>query len=538
MEWQWTPPAIILLTTCGLSFGLAILLFRRRKIRGVSTLAALMAAVAYYTLVSTFEAAAVPLSRKILFSKLEYVATGCVPVLFLLFALRFTRRGAWLSRWRAAALWVLPLATVSLAATNELHHWIWTDFTAGPAGLNIIIYGHGPAFYALILTIYAYLLAGSVLLIGFAVRSPADQRRQSVMVLLAVAVPLVCGILYAAGANMIPGLNLAPLSFAASGAVFAVGVVPLRLFRLLPVARERLVEGMIDGILVIDADRRIADVNPAARRLFELPRDILGDDAAQSLASWSQIEAALDPGHETHVEIALSQDPALYADIELAPLRAVPDEPPGFLIVARDITRQRLAQRALEESNERLKDHVREIERLQEELREQAIRDSLTGLYNRRHLNEMLPRILRRAERDGLPVSAILIDLDHFKAVNDRYGHGAGDALLEEIGRQLAARTRPEDIACRYGGEEFALILPHTPLAVAAERAESLRAALGTFLVPGIAPDAPPTLSAGIAVFPEHGATQDALLRAADRALYRAKAAGRDCVRTAVETSA
>jgi len=483
--------------------------------------------------VSTFEAGAVPLSWKILFSKLEYVGTGTVPVLFLLFTIQFTGRSAWLSRRRTALLWTLPVVSVSLAATNEFHRWIWTSFSPGPADLNIVIYNHGPAFYALIFVIYAYMVAGSALLMRFAIRSTVAQRRQSVTVLLAAAVPLVCGVLYAAKITPIPGLNLAPLSFAAAGAVLAIGVVPLRMFKLLPVARERLIEGMIDGILVIDAKRRIVDVNPAARELFELPRHPVGDDATRLLGAWPQIEAGLDPDRETHVEIALSQDPPLHADIQLLPLTSAPDEPPGFLVVARDITKRRLVQSALEEANDRLKEQLQEIERLQEELRERAIRDSLTGLYNRRHLDEMLPRILRRAEREGLPVSTILIDLDHFKAVNDRYGHRAGDALLEEIGRQLAERTRPADIACRYGGEEFALVLPHAPLAVAVERAEMLRASLRDVHVPEMGADAPPTFSAGIAVFPEHGVSQDDLLRAADRALYRAKESGRDCVRTA-----
>jgi len=537
MDWQWTPSAVVLLTTCGLSLGLANVLFTRRKIRGVSVLAVLMAMLGYYTLVSTFEAGAVDLSWKILFSKLEYVATGTIPILFFLFALRFTGHSAWLSRRRAFALLVLPIAAISLAATNELHGWIWSGFTPGPPGLNMVIYNHGPAFYVVIFAIYVYMLAGSALLVRFAIRSPTVQRRQSIMVLLAAAVPLICGILYAAGITPIPGLNLAPLSFAASGAVLGVGVVPLGLFRLLPAARERLIEGMVDAILVIDAHRRIVDVNPSARIIFELPQSIIGADAASLLDCWPQIESALNPDRETHVDATLSKDPAFYADIQLVPLRTAPSKLPGYLIVARDITKRRLAQNALEDANERLTEQLREIERLQAELRERAIRDPLTGLYNRRHLDEMFPRILERASMDGLPVSAILIDLDHFKNVNDRYGHRVGDALLEEIGRTLAERTRAEDIACRYGGEEFALILPHASLAVAIERTESLRAALRNLHVEGIAADEPPTLSAGIAVYPEHGTSQDALLRAADRALYRAKADGRDCIRPAFKAS-
>ena len=537
MDWQWTPSAVVLLTTCGLSLGLANVLFCRRKIRGVSTLAALMAMIGYYTLVSTFEAGAVDLSWKIVFSKLEYVATGTIPILFFLFALRFTGHSAWLSRRRASALLILPIVAISLAATNELHGWIWAGFDPGPVGLNMVIYNHGPAFYVVIFAIYVYMLAGSALLVRFAMRSPAVQRRQSIMVLLAAAVPLACGVLYAAGITPIPGLNLAPLSFAASGTILGVGVVPLGLFRLLPAARERLIEGMLDGILLIDAHRRIVDVNPSAHAIFGLPQSIIGSDAGSLLGCWPQIESGLNPDRETHVDVMLSKDPAFYADIQLVPLRTAPSKLPGYLIVARDITKRRLAQNALEDANERLTEQLREIERLQAELRERAIRDPLTGLYNRRHLDEMFPRILERASMDGLPVSAILIDLDRFKNVNDRYGHRVGDALLEEIGRALAERTRPEDIACRYGGEEFALILPHAPLDVAIERTESLRAALRNLHVEGLAGDEPPTLSAGIAVYPDHGISQDALFRAADRALYRAKADGRDCIRTAFKAS-
>jgi len=533
MDWQWTPPAIILLTTCGLSLGLAILLFRRREIRGVSTLAVLMVAIAYYTLVTAFEAAAVPLARKILFSKLEYVATGTVPVLFLLFALRFTGRTAWMTRWRAAALWILPPVSISLAATNELHRWVWTDFTPGPAGLNAVVYGHGPAFYVLIIAIYVYMLAGSVLLIGSAIRSPVVQRRQSIMVLLAATVPLVCAVLYAIGITPIPGLNLPPLSFAAAGAVLAVGVVPLRLFKLIPVAREQLIEGMSDGILVLDADRRIVDVNPAARKLLDLGRRIIGVDAADALPQWSRIEGSFDPQREVHLELTLSDDPLVHVDLRVAPLRRPSRALVGFLIAVRDISKRYLAETSLQNANERLQSHVREIERLQEELRDQAIRDALTGLFNRRYLDEVMPRILERAGSGDTPVSIVLFDIDHFKQVNDRRGHLAGDALLEKLGSLLARRTRPGDVACRYGGEEFLLVLPDAPLDTAMERAEALRRDVQAVAIAELAPDGPPTLSAGVAVFPRHGASQDQLVHAADGALYRAKAAGRDCVRSA-----
>jgi len=175
---------------------------------------------------------------------------------------------------------------------------------------------------------------------------------------------------------------------------------------------------------------------------------------------------------------------------------------------------------------------VSQIQHLQDELRDQAIRDPLTGLFNRRHLDDMVPRLIERASRSSKPISVILLDLDHFKEVNDTYGHRAGDAVLETLGNLLLENTRAGDIPCRYGGEEFVLVLPESPLNAAVERTEQLRQAFRNAIIPGLGSNKPPTISAGIAVFPTHGMTQDELFHAADVALYKAKKAGRDCVQT------
>ena len=294
---------------------------------------------------------------------------------------------------------------------------------------------------------------------------------------------------------------------------------------------------MGDGIFVIDAARRVVDVNPAARRLLALPSGGVGSNAERILSSWEQIAGNLRVDGETHLELTLSRDPLLHVDLRVAPLRKGSHATAGFLIVVRDITKRYLAETSLQDANERLQAQVREIECLQDELREQAIRDALTGLFNRRHLDDMLPRILDRAAKDEIPVSVVMFDIDHFKQVNDTHGHRTGDALLRKLGELLATRTRPGDIACRYGGEEFVLVLPQAPLDVAAERTEALRQAFRAVDVPELGPEMPPTLSAGIAVFPRHGASQDDLLHAADEALYRAKESGRDAVCSADEES-
>jgi len=172
--------------------------------------------------------------------------------------------------------------------------------------------------------------------------------------------------------------------------------------------------------------------------------------------------------------------------------------------------------------------------RLQESLRDQAIRDPLTGLFNRRYMQESLDRELRRAQRRRMPLGVIMIDIDHFKRFNDTFGHAAGDKLLREIGALLQHHTRGEDIACRYGGEEFTLILLEASADDTEQRALLLRAEAAQLHVEyGHQPLGNITISLGVAVFPDHGGTADTLLKAADAALYRAKGAGRDRVMVA-----
>jgi diguanylate cyclase (GGDEF)-like protein/PAS domain S-box-containing protein len=169
--------------------------------------------------------------------------------------------------------------------------------------------------------------------------------------------------------------------------------------------------------------------------------------------------------------------------------------------------------------------------RLREALRSQSIRDPLTGLYNRRYLTEMLDREIRRAVRAEQSLGILLLDLDHFKKFNDTYGHDAGDTVLRETASFLIKSIRVEDIVCRFGGEEFVIILPTADLNAAYGRAERIRSKLRelTVLHQGLSLGMI-TVSVGVAALPEHGTAPNVLLDAADAALYRAKREGRDRV--------
>jgi diguanylate cyclase (GGDEF)-like protein/PAS domain S-box-containing protein len=171
---------------------------------------------------------------------------------------------------------------------------------------------------------------------------------------------------------------------------------------------------------------------------------------------------------------------------------------------------------------------------LQETLRAQAIRDSLTGLFNRRYMEESLDREFHHAERRQHPVSIIMADIDHFKLFNDSHGHDAGDILLKLLSAILQKSIRKEDIVCRFGGEEFILIMPDMPLDVAVQRADLLREAMQTshFDYHGRELGCV-TISLGVAAFPAHGKDAESVLRLADEALYRAKHNGRNRVEVA-----
>jgi len=200
--------------------------------------------------------------------------------------------------------------------------------------------------------------------------------------------------------------------------------------------------------------------------------------------------------------------------------------------IVEDITQRRQTEDKLKAANERLLAQVEEIQRLQADLRDQAIRDPLTGLYNRRYLSETLDRELARAAREHYSVSLAIIDCDGFKQVNDTHGHLAGDLVLKQLGVLLSRQTRASDLVCRVGGDEFLWVFPNLAASVAAERADQCRRAFEESAVHFGPAAVRATISIGIATFPDCGATSHELLMAADRALYLAKSQGRNRVVT------
>ncbi len=180
---------------------------------------------------------------------------------------------------------------------------------------------------------------------------------------------------------------------------------------------------------------------------------------------------------------------------------------------------------------------IREItdrKQLEMQLKELALRDALTGLYNRHYLDVTAAHDIACCRRRKVPLALVMFDLDHFKQVNDTYGHQAGDAVLQAFGAFLLSHARQSDFSCRYGGEEFVILMAGSSAASAVKRADSWCHDFGRMAIDG-APEnlRVVTCSGGVAAFPDQGDSLKQLIRAADATLYRAKEQGRDCIATA-----
>lgn len=295
-----------------------------------------------------------------------------------------------------------------------------------------------------------------------------------------------------------------------------------------------------DAVFIIGFDGKYTEVNQRAAEMLGYSQEELleldfSDMSAQRPKSQEVFEKLLRgetvPLYER--ELRKKDGETIIVEINAELVYDADGNPLHIQSVVRDITERKRDELALQEANEKLRRQLEEINELQDKLREQATRDSLTGLYNRRYLEETLQREFALAERHNSTVCLVMIDIDGFKGFNDTYGHDAGDFLLKGLGDLLRKGVRRSDISCRYGGEEFLIVMPGAPLKKGVERAERIRKAFraGKFRHMGTKLDA--TLSLGVAIYPDHGQTWEEVIHAADRAMYGAKAAGKNRTRSA-----
>lgn len=448
---------------------------------------------------------------------------------------RATRR-----RWVLLGLEPPVLALLSvLPATSDLVFGR-TDLTAPAGAVQLVA---GPLFAVHAVYSYTLILVTLGRLVGAARRSSPVVRRQAIILLLSAAPPAIGNVVMTTGMRGDGVVDLTPLFFIVTGLIAGWAVLRTGILTLVPVARDQVVESMTDAVMVNDAAGRLIDLNPAARDLFarlrpEAGSQVIGQPLGELIGE-DLVEVVLPDGRGADGSYSggraiVQAAPDCWLDVQSLPV-AVGGRRVGRLTVVRDVSEEQAREADLRRLNRQLAEQVETIEQLRATLAEEAVRDPLTGLHNRRHLDRALAHALARSVDDGLSLAVLVLDIDHFKAVNDGFGHAVGDDVLGAVADQLRAGTRAGDTVARSGGEEFVLVLPGADRDEALARAETIRARCAALqhVVPGTSLQV--TVSVGVAVTRPGGAAAHELLAAADRALYRAKAAGRDRV-VAAET--
>jgi diguanylate cyclase (GGDEF)-like protein/PAS domain S-box-containing protein len=375
-----------------------------------------------------------------------------------------------------------------------------------------MVTGYGAWFW--INAAYSYLMIGygTFLLVRHVYLSSAAYRRQSHWLLIGALIPIAFNLVYVF--RVIPGLqkDFTTIAFTFSGIAFAIGIYRFQLFSLAPLARDFIIDQIRDGYLITDDSLRISDINPAAEEIFDVTgNDILGQPVTQILPD---LEELVPEGESESFQFTTSielDSETKHFDVKVNRIKYMRRWTRGSIIMLRDIT-------------ERV-NLLRKVEQL-------AIIDDLTQVFNRRHFFYLAENALKLAVRYQRPLSIIMLDLDHFKEINDRYGHGAGDVVLQGFAKNAERTLRESDTFARFGGEEFIVLLPETSLDEALVVAERLRAEIANMPIVTNFGEIPLTISLGISssTLVNPPLSLEKLVDRADRALYQAKHSGRNRV--------
>ncbi len=551
--WQATPDMPLRALIAAGLLGLAAWAWRQTAFAGQRAFLGLALVMAGWIVASMLEHAAVDAACKGTLGLLAWPVLLAQPLLTALFLRQYlgannagapAKQRAYL--FPQGLVLVPAVALVVVAYSNGAHGWFYgplTQLSEPIAGLPRLIYSYGPAFYAALALGYCGLLAAlwwSVQAAWFAPTAQAAaqhrRRRQARGFVLATVAPMLTNLAYLLSGVRVLGVDPTSMAFAVSVAAVAWLVHREQLFSVVPLAHRLLFAELPDPVLVLDAQGRVVEANPATLALAKTSAVVTPVPLGQPLAAWPRVGPALaqhlqwlqgqvgdtqhlQPSSPTVLELP---KPAAWFEVQAHHLKSH-GETVGLLVQLHDVSsRHRAHAQVVRELAERDVE-LGKATALQALLREQAMHDPLTGLLNRRVLTE------HHANQSNDPAAAhvlVLMDLDHFKRINDEHGHPAGDAVLRDFAAALRSGLRANDALFRIGGEEFVLLMPGVSPDFAAQRVRALREIVARWHL-GALPGAV-TFSAGVAAGNPATTALELTLAAADAALYRAKGQGRN----------
>jgi diguanylate cyclase (GGDEF)-like protein len=492
-----------------------LLTLRRRHNRLAPIFSLMVLALAIYVIGYGFELTSTTIDQIELFLRLEYFGASFMSALWFLVAYKIRTNKLPPFYW-IYALMAIPAMTLVISSTTAQHGWLYASIDGiWHDGHLIADLTPGPWYIVHVGYSYAMIIGGIILTYLYWRKARTVLKRQAFWLMLAASLLIVLNSIYIA--RLLPvSVDLAPVGMGFFVFAFFLSFARYDFLGVRDVGRETAFDESHDGVLIVDERGRLIDFNPTACQTFTwLDPTALG----VLLSEWPDGQAILSR-QEGRFEMQIHTDDGLRAlEFRVVPL-ARPREKIGVIYFFSDITIQR---------------------RLIDELDFMASYDALTHIYNRRRLLEEAARELKRIQRYGGSLAVLMIDIDHFKRINDRYGHAFGDEVIRAITRACGNRLRSTDIFGRYGGEEFVVVLGQADREQAVVTAETIREIISGLVVPAPGPDlgqpVTMTISIGVAVLtPDADAQSDdlqieAMINQADIALYAAKDAGRNCVR-------
>lgn len=500
------------------------LIWRRRKIKAALPLMGFLFAAGEWALTGAFEASSLQMQHKIFWAQMSYPGICFTPVFFFLFTIEYCQLDRIISRKRWKYFFIIPTITVLLAFTNQYHHLLWSKFTW--SSNNVLIYWYGPYFWINNLYIYILLSSGILILFYANFKLQGLYKKQLSFILAGSIFPFAGNMIYILKIPFFNGLDLTPVAFAITASVLAFILLKYDFLDIVPIAHDLIFENISSGIAVLDPENRIIEINSNFRNWID-PQLKIGDKLSFINSKYSEFTALCEKEKKYSNEIQLDKASDKYYYLTISIIEKDKKPLDSKIIVITDISDQKFNERKLIETNHALNIKLNEIEQLKLKLEEQALRDPLTGVYNRRHLESVLSKEISRSQRELTEIAILMIDVDHFKDVNDSSGHSTGDEVLITLTGIIQSHLRKSDYLFRYGGDELVILLTNIGKETAFKKGEMIRDAI-------VKSEAlskhkvPVTLFIGISIYPENGKDENEVLKNADKALYKAKSEGRN----------
>lgn len=494
--------------------------FIKREISGSKEFGFMLSLMLVFSIASFAEQIAHDFDSKILYRNIAQIGNFFAPVAGLYAAFVFTDILRRKKKIVIGLISLIPLTALVLIFTNPSHNLVRSSTYLTECSAGTVLQVQSTALGKILVSFnFIFIIAAAIIL--FAAKVPSIVKKQNRII--ATGMLLTATLLWLKMAGFIEIIDMS-VFYVPGVLIIVYGLFSYQLFSVSPVAKDKVFEVINEGIVITSIDNQIIDMNPRAAQFFlslyseeRVPGEedisasitsenysILSKSISEKFPQWHEA-LRLDKDSEVMLSVNASGI-ATYLSVRVNPLFNNNNKI-GAVSLLRDIT-----QDMLEKQNLAIRAHT----------------DALTGLFNRQYLNAISRKLISHAHRKGTDIGLILIDIDHFKKLNDTHGHHAGDLVLKNMAHCILQNIREEDVACRYGGEEFLVLLPGSNKSNTFAKAEKIRKDFEK--TPTLLQQQKifSTLSAGVAAFPEDADKGNDVFNNADSALYESKENGRN----------